>query len=180
MTQKADTDLRITKPLPDEYPEWFADEIALAPYDDLLAGLQDSFEKTLAFLRSLPAEKLLYRYHPEKWTIHEVWQHVIDVERVQAYRAMRYARRDTTVLHRFDQNMYAQESRANERDWEDILEEYGAVRRCSLLLFKSFDAETFMLRGTAGRSQVSVRTVGYIILGHEAHHAKIIRERYLP
>jgi hypothetical protein len=169
----------ITKPLPDEYPEWFAEEIALAPYDDLLGGLQDSFEKTLAFLRSLPAEKRLFRYQPEKWTIQEVWQHVIDVERVQGYRAMRYARNDTTVLNRFDQNMYAQESHANERDWEDMLEEYGALRRCSILLFKTFNEEMLMRRGTAGRSQVTVRAVGYLILGHEVHHAKIIRERYL-
>jgi hypothetical protein len=173
------TPLHIAKPLPDEYPDWFTEEIGLVHYDDLLGGLEDSFEKTLAFLRSLPAEKLLYRYQPEKWTIKEVWQHVMDVERVQAYRAMRYARNDTTVLQRFDQNMYALESKANERDWDDILEEYAALRRCSILLFNTFDEETVMRRGTAGRSHLTVRAVGYLILGHEIHHAKIIRERYL-
>lgn len=170
---------RIARPLPDEYPEWFAAEIEPVHYDELLDGLEDSFAKTLAFLRSLPAEKLLFRYQPEKWTIKEMWQHVIDVERVQAYRAMRYARNDQTVLHGFNENAYAQESKANQRDWDDILEEYSAVRRCSVLLFNTFDEEMMMRRGTAGRSQLTVRAVGYLILGHELHHTKIIEERYL-
>ena len=171
--------LYITKPGPDEDPEWFAAEIELVHYSDLLGGLEDSFQHTIAFLRALPEEKLLHRYQPDKWTIREMWQHVIDVERVLSYRAMRFARRDSTVLHGFDQNAYAVASKANERDWQDMLQEYSAVRISSMLLFRSFDPEMFMLRGTAGRSQVTVRAVGFLILGHETHHVKSIRERYL-
>ena len=169
----------ITKPERDEYPEWYAAEIELVHYTDLLSGMEDSFRQTIAFLRTLPADKLMYRYQPEKWTIKEMWQHVIDTERVLSYRAMRFARRDATVLHGFDQNKYAVESKANDRDWEEILQEYSAVRISSLMLFKSFNAEIFMYRGTAGRSEVTVRAVGFLIIGHETHHAKTIRERYL-
>ncbi|MBV6438807.1 MAG: DinB family protein [Haliscomenobacteraceae bacterium CHB4] len=171
--------LPVSKPGPDEYPEWFAGEIEPVPYHDLFFGLEDSFQQTSAFLRGLPANKLLYRYLPDKWTIKEMWQHVIDVERVLSYRAMRFSRGDTTVLHGFDQNAYALASKANDRAWEDILQEYSAVRVSSLLLFRSLYPEMFMLRGTAGRSQVTVRAVGYLILGHEIHHTKSIRERYL-
>ena len=167
------------KPLPDEYPEWFVAEIDPVPYPELLSGLEESFHKTLAFLQSIPSDKLLYRYQPEKWTIQEVWQHVIDVERVLCYRALRYARQDTTVLHRFDEKEYAQHSKANLRNWDDLLEEYSVLRHSTRLLFKSFDAEMAMSWGTAGRSHLTVRSVGYLVLGHEMHHAGIIRERYL-
>jgi hypothetical protein len=170
---------RIAPPSPDEYPEWFAEEIELVHYHDLLEGLEESFNVTHAFLRELPEEKRLYRYQPDKWTIKEMWQHVIDVERVKAYRALRYARGDKTVLHGFDQNAYARESHANQRDWSEILEEYGAVRRSSSLFFHSLHEEAFMRRGTAGRSELTVRAVGYLILGHELHHVKIIKQRYL-
>jgi hypothetical protein len=171
--------IAITRPERDEYPDWFVEEIGLVPYDELLSGLEDSIEKTLLFLRSLPAEKLLYRYQPEKWSIKEMWQHVIDVERVLSYRAMRFARNDETVLHKFDQNKYVEMSNANERDWETMLEEHRAVRKSSLLLFRSFDTEMLMRWGTAGRSHLTVRSVGFLILGHETHHVKLIRERYL-
>lgn len=171
--------LSVAKPGRDEYPEWYAGEIELVQYTELIGGLEDSFQQTISLLRALPSDKLLFRYQPEKWTIKEMWQHVIDVERVLSYRAMRFARRDETVLHGFDQNKYALESRANGRDWDDMLEEYNAVRISSLMLFKSLDAEMFMYRGTAGRSEVTVRAVGFLILGHETHHVQSIRERYL-
>ncbi len=167
------------KPSPDEYPEWFAAEIEPVQYPELLTGLEDSFQKTSSFLHALPAEKLLHRYQPEKWTILEMWQHVIDVERVLCYRALRYARQDTTVLHGFDEKGYAERSKANHRSWDSVLEEYSAQRISTTLLFKSFDAEMAMSRGTAGRSQLTVRAVGYLVLGHEKHHVGIIRERYL-
>ncbi len=168
-----------SKPSPDEYPVRFGPEIELVAYDELLFGLEDSFQKTTAFLRDLPAEKLLFRYLPEKWTIQEVWQHVLDVERVLSYRALRYARRDETVLHGFDENLYTDSSRANVRAWASILEEYTAVRASTLQLFKSFDAEMALRRGTAGKSEMTVRAVGFLILGHEIHHVGTIRERYL-
>ncbi len=173
------TSLSIPKPQRDEYPEWFEAEIGPVPYDDLLQGLEDSHQKTLAFLRAIPEEKLLFSYQPGKWTILEMWQHVIDVERVLTYRAMRYSRGDSTILAKFDQEAYAVASRANEREWEDMLQEYSAVRVSTLHLFRSFDAEMLMLRGTAGRSEVTVRAAGYLVLGHEMHHLGIIKERYL-
>lgn len=171
--------LTIGRPERNEYPEWYAEEIELVPYPELFSGMEDSFQKTSAFLRDLPSEKLLFRYQPEKWTIKEMWQHVIDTERVLSYRAMRFSRGDATVLHGFDQNKYAEISRANERNWADILQEYSAVRVSSLMLFRSFNEEMLLRRGMAGRSEASVRALGFLILGHETHHLRVIRERYL-
>lgn len=171
--------LIITKPDRDEYPEWYAAEIELVPYTDLLDGIEESFLKTLDFLQTIPANKLNFRYLPDKWTIKEIWQHVIDCERVLSYRALRFSRGDSTVLHGFDQNMYAITSNANSRDWEALIQEYRSVRTSSIDLLNSFDEEMWMRRGTAGRSEVTVRAVGFLIVGHEIHHTRTIRERYL-
>ncbi len=171
--------LIVSKPTPDEYPEWFAHEIEPVQYEDLLFGLEDSFCQTSAILQPLTSADLTYRYEPDKWSIKQVWQHVIDIERIMNYRALRYARQDATVLSGFDQNKYAAASLADMREWTDILREYETVRRATIELFKSFTAEMFDYRGTTGRSNMTVRAVGYVVLGHELHHLRIIRERYL-
>ncbi len=169
----------ISKPTPDEYPEWYAGEIEEVPYDELLFGLQDSFDRTLPVLQALTTADLAFRYAPDKWSIREIWQHVIDVERILCYRALRYARQDATVLSGFDEKKYAELSGADGREWAGMLREYGAVRTASIELFKSFTPEMFLYKGTTGRSTATVRAVGYLILGHETHHLKTIRERYL-
>lgn len=169
----------ITRPEPSEYPEWAAAELDPIPYNDLIGGLQASYESTLNVIRELPETKLLYRYAPGKWTIKEMWQHIIDTERVLAYRAMRYARKDATMLSGFDANKYAEVSGANERPWTEILKEYAAVRGASIELFKGFREEVFLYRGQAGRTVMTVRSVGYLIIGHEMHHTGLIKARYL-
>jgi len=169
----------ITKPASNEYPEWFAAEIELVYYNDLITGLQDSVNKTLNFLRKLTEEDLVYRYAPGKWSIKQMWQHVIDVERVLSYRALRYARKDETVLSGFDENKYAAVSNADHRNFKDIIREYAVVRDSTLELFRSFTEAMFFHRGTAGKSNMTVRSVGYLILGHEIHHVNTINERYL-
>lgn len=173
------THLIITKPNSDEYPEWFAGEIEMVYYNDLIAGLEDSFKQTYPFLEKLTLEDLEYRYAPGKWTIKQIWQHVIDVERVLSYRALRYARQDTTVLMGFDENKYAEVSNADARNFNDILFEYAIVRKSTIALLNSFTEEMFMYRGTAGKSTMTVRSVGYLMLGHEIHHVNTIKERYL-
>lgn len=169
----------ITKPSSDEYPEWFAAEIELVHYNDLLTGLQESSNRTLSFLHSLTEEDLVFRYAPGKWSIKQIWQHIIDVERVLSYRALRYARKDETVLSGFDENKYAVVSNADYRNFKDIIREYAVVRDATLELFRSFTEAMFFHRGTAGKSNMTVRSVGYLILGHEIHHVNTIRERYL-
>ncbi len=169
----------ITRPLPDEYPEWFAKEIELVKEDNLVDGLQLSFIRSWDLLNTLTEEQLKYRYEEGKWTIKEIWQHILDVERVLTYRAMRYARNDQKILNGFDEKQYATLSLANNRNMKDIMEEYKVLRASSLLLIKSFTPEMLLYKGTAGRSTLSVRAVCHLILGHELHHINTIKERYL-
>ena len=173
------SEIIISKPTPNEYPRWFAEEIAGVRYSDLFTGLKDTDNATLPLLKGLSQENLEYRYAPGKWSIKQMWQHVIDVERVLSYRALRYARMDETILNAFGENKYAELSKADARDFNDILYEFSTLRTSTIELFKSFTAAMLLHQGTAGRSKMTVRAIGYLILGHEIHHVKIIKERYL-
>ena len=171
--------LIITKPESNEYPEWFEAEIGPVHYNDLIYGFNNLHDQSLELLSSLNDEQLFYRYETGKWSIKEIWQHLIDVERILGYRALRYARKDQTVLSGFNEKQYTIESKADEREWKDILDEYSLVRKSNISLFSGFTPEMRMNRGTAGKSELTVRAVGYLVLGHNLHHLKIIKERYL-
>jgi uncharacterized damage-inducible protein DinB len=169
----------VPRPSPDEYPAWAEAEISLVPYQDLILGLEDSHTLALQVLDGLSADTLTYRYAEGKWSIKQVWQHVMDVERIFNYRALRYARQDKTVLSGFNQNEYNEVSHADAREWTDMIREYKAIRQGTVELFKSFTEEMFSYVGQAGKSPMTVRSVGYLIIGHEMHHLNIIRDRYL-
>ncbi|MCB0164113.1 MAG: DinB family protein [Anaerolineae bacterium] len=170
---------RIPKPQEDEYAPYAIMYIGLLPDDELvLAHLQDNLQMMLDFIRSFPAEQLSYRWTEGEWTIKEILVHVSDDERIYAYRALRFARGDTTELPGFEQDDYVPYSKANERDIEDILAEYSSVRQATLTLFRSFDAEALERAGVANGHLMSVRAAAYHIAGHELHHLNSIRENY--
>src|SRR5690606_27112498 len=123
--------------------------------------------------------KLDYRYAQDKWTIKEILLHLIDTERVFAYRAMCIARKDLTELPGFDQDAFVVHSHANERSVESLLSEYRNVRMATVSLFDSFDLRGLEQIGVANGSDLSVRAIVFIIIGHENHHLQIIKERYL-
>lgn len=170
----------IAKPEAGEYAPYTTIYIGLLPDDGLiLKHLQDNLAATSDFIRALPEEKLSYRYAEGKWTIREILAHIIDDERIYAYRALRFARNDQTELPGFEQDDYALESRANERTIEDLLKEFAAVRNSTIALFDSFDSQALTRVGVASGNVMSVRAAAYHIAGHELRHMAIIRERYL-
>jgi uncharacterized damage-inducible protein DinB len=127
----------------------------------------------------LPEEKLLFKYAEGKWTIKEVLVHIIDDERIYAYRALRFARNDKTELPGFEQDPYAYYSYANQRTAESIVEEYEAVRLSTIALFNNLSDDAIARSGVANKNEVTVRALGYHIAGHELHHLNIIKTRYL-
>ena len=172
--------IAILHPKKEEYPERFQVEMELVHYPELILGLEDSIINTIDFLKNIDEDKLNFRYAEGKWTIKELWQHVSDTERVLSYRAMCYARKETKTLPGFDEDAYAHNSNANNRNWREIIDEFIKIRASSIALFKSMDAEMLSQIGYAGVSTViTTRAVGYLILAHEIHHKKIINERYL-
>lgn len=166
----------------DEFAPYYKTYIdAMEDNVNLLDELEISLHKTIKFVQDIPMDKFDYRYAEGKWTIKEIIQHIIDAERVFAYRALRFSRSDATPLPGFDENMYADvvNPTANKRHLKDLLTELTAVRHATITLFKSFTEEDLLKKGTASNNPMSVRAVGFVIIGHQNHHVNIFKERYL-
>ncbi|MCC9138308.1 DinB family protein [Pontibacter silvestris] len=169
----------ITPPSPTEYDAFFKNYVEGAQTEDLLYGLEASGSYITGYFRELPEEKLNYHYAPGKWSIKEILVHLMDTERIFAYRALRFARHDETELSGFDQDRYIVPAKAAVRAIASILQEFIAVRLATIELFRNFDEEALSRTGIGSGKRVSVRALGYSILGHEIHHLKLIKERCL-
>lgn len=172
----------IPKPDKSEYPEYAEMYMKLLPADGLiLKHLADNFEMAKGFIYTLPPEKLLYKYAEEKWTIKEILLHIVDDERIYAYRALCFARGEKQSLPGFDQDEYAFQSKANERDLDNIFAEYEAVRKATISLFNGLPEESLKRMGTGSTSYhaTTVQALAYHIAGHEQRHINIIKEKYL-
>ena len=164
----------------EEFAPFYANYVALADKESsIIQGLTVQLNETVLFFQSIPTNKLEFKYAVGKWTIKDLLLHLIDVERIFAYRALRIARNDTTELSGFEEDDYVIEANATSREMENIIEEYVSVRNATLTLYKSFTKEQLLRLGKASNCSVSVRAIGYIIQGHEMHHLNIISERYL-
>jgi hypothetical protein len=171
---------KIQKPAAGEYKDYSAAYISKVPDDGMvLQHLQTDFETIRTLVIDLPEEKLLSAYAPGKWTLKEILVHMMDTERIFAYRALRIARNDKTDLPGFEQDEYTPYLYANERSIANIMEEYGLQRKSTVALFSNFDESAFTRTGFANGAPLSVRAALYIIAGHELHHLQIIREKYL-
>ena len=171
---------RIEKPCEGEYAPYAIQYIGLLPGDGLvLEHLQNHLKLTGDFLSSLPEARLTHRYAEGKWTIKEILLHIIDDERIYAYRALRFARHDRTELPGFEQDDYALHSGANRRTLDDLLSEFATVRGATISLYNGLGGDVLTRAGVASGNYMSVRAIAYHIAGHELHHLNIVRERYL-
>lgn len=160
-------------------PPFFHTYINQAPGSDVNKLISEQSASLFRFFARIPEAKRNYRYARGKWTIKEMLQHMIDTERVFAYRALSFARQDKTSLPSFDENSYADHSGAGRRDWYDLIEEFKAVRRSTEILFRSFNKKQLDTVGIANQHPVSVLAMGFVIAGHVNHHLRILKERYL-
>jgi len=171
--------MKITKPNPDEYAPYYGNYISKVETDDPVKGLKKSRKELVKLMTSLSKKQLKHRYAEGKWSIKEIFGHIMDGERIFSYRALRIARNDKTPLPGFEENDYVPASKADSRKLKSMLKEYAALRSSTIELLENFDEEMMMQTGTASGNPISVRALAYIILGHEKHHMEIIRERYL-
>ena len=146
---------------------------------NLVEELEISLHSLIKFVQDIPMDKFDYRYAEGKWTIKDILQHLIDAERIFSYRALRFARNDKTDLPGFEENGYANVANAGDRNIMSLLTELSAVRHSTLLLFKNFSDEELLRQGTANNNTISVRAIGFVIIGHQNHHQRIFQERYL-
>lgn len=171
--------IAIPRPKSDEHAEYYAKYVDKVPDGDLIAQLRDQATETVGLLKDLSPERANYAYGPGKWTIKQVIGHITDSERVFAYRALRFARGDSTELPGFDQDLFMESANFADRTLEDLLEEFEGVRASTIHFAKSLDEAALVRRGRASDNPVSVRALLYIIAGHERHHAALLKERYL-
>jgi uncharacterized damage-inducible protein DinB len=172
---------RSGRPVPGEYADYAQADIDNVNGDDAVAVLETLTEETLAFLRGLPEEKLAgVRYAPGKWTVKDLVAHLTDDERIFAYRALCVARGETQPLAGFDEKLYAACAAGEERPWLDLLAEYTIVRAATLALLRALPAVAWTRRGTVNGYSATARGLAFHIAGHELHHLRIVRERYLP
>lgn len=145
-------------------------------YDEIK---QHHEQKVLDFVSSIPEEKGDFAYAENKWTVKDVLQHIIDAERIFAYRALRFARKDTSPLAGWEEDDYAITANAKQRTLVSLKEELLAVRKTTDFLFESFTEEQLNQRGKANNAEVTVNALGFIIWGHLNHHLGVLKERYL-
>jgi len=169
----------IGRPGESEYAPYYGRYIEQVPTGDLLELLAVQSRDTQALLGAISDERALHRYAPGKWSVKEVVGHIADAERVFAYRALTFARSDHASLPSFDENAWTPAGAFDARPLGELARELEAVRRSTVTLFSGFHPDWLVRTGTASGKSVSVRALAYIIAGHERHHVKILRERYL-
>ena len=162
-----------------EYAPFYQPYISALDNVVLMDELEISVHRLVKFVQNIPMDKFDYSYAEGKWTIKDILQHLIDAERVFSYRALRFARNDKTALPGFEENDYALNANGSARTIKDLLSELLTVRESTLSLFKNFSDEILMRKGIASGNEMTVRAIGFIIIGHQNHHQQIFQERYL-
>ena len=170
---------QIRKPAADTYHSYFRQYIDEVPDGHVLDILQSQLSEMQRLLIPIPEERSRYCYAPGKWSLKEVLGHVIDTERIFAYRALRIARNDQTPLPGFEQDDYVAAAEFNQLPWVDLVKAYEHVRVATLDLFSSLSLEAWHRSGIVSQAGVSVQALAWIICGHEWHHVMIIRSKYL-
>ncbi len=161
------------------HPPYFKNYLGGVQAENVDEAINKYSSALIDFFNSIPEEKHLYRYAEDKWTVKEMLQHIIDTERIFAYRALVIARKDKTALPGFDENDYARESEANNRTWRSLVDEFELVRKSTDCLLLSFSPEQLQQVGTTNNYATSTEAVCFIIFGHILHHKNILVERYL-
>ena len=168
----------MARPSAKEYSSFNQTYINYTSGKDYSILVQQYHERIIESWAAIPAERTNYKYAEEKWTIKQMFQHVIDTERIFAYRALAISRKEQAGLLGFDENEYANNATAANRNWKDMLTEWRVVRQSTNLLFTSFTDEQIKIIGTANGHPLSVNAIGFIIFGHALHHLHILKERY--
>ncbi|HUR97470.1 MAG TPA: DinB family protein [Pyrinomonadaceae bacterium] len=162
-----------------EYAPYYERYVSLVTEGDVMDTLGSQTTRLQDIFTGMPEEKGEFRYGDGKWSIKELLGHLIDGERIFAYRALRISRGDQTPIEGFEQDGYIENAHSNERSLADLLEEFSLTRRANMLLFKNLTDDDWSRLGTASDATVSVRALGYIMAGHVEHHVTILKERYL-
>jgi hypothetical protein len=167
------------KPEINEIPEFYRSYVNETSDADLIEQLLETRDDLIVLMKDMSTEKSTFRYAAGKWTPKEMILHIMDAERVFSYRALRFSRGDQTDLPGFKQDDYVATCEADNRSMSSLITEYTGLRNSTIEMFKNFSKTQLNAIGSAGGNQFSAISIGYILAGHQIHHIKILRERYL-
>ena len=168
----------INRPGANEFAPYYGRYIEKVGDGDILETLARQGAETAAMLRRTPSEVETFRYEPRKWSVREVVGHLIDTERLFAYRALSFARGDEAALPGMDQNDWSDEGGAAGIALASLTDEFDAVRRATVALFARMDGDALGRRGVASGVEFTVRVFPWVIAGHELHHRRLLLELY--
>jgi uncharacterized damage-inducible protein DinB len=171
--------LKISRPEADEFDSYYERYISLVADGDIISSLKNQITKTLDLLAQISAEKADFRYASGKWSVKELVGHMIDTERIFAYRALRIARGDETPIEGYEQDDYIKNAEFGKCSLADLAKEFMLVREANVLMFQNLSETAWYRRGVANDKEISVRALAYILAGHEIYHGNILKERYL-
>ncbi len=167
-----------TKLKPDEYGEFYKDYISLVDKPNVIQSLISQGQKVYTIIRQLSEDEANYRYEDDKWSVKEIIGHLVDTERIMAYRALCISRGEQTALPGYNHESYVEKGEFDQRSLQSLSAEYDAQRNANISMFSSFTKEQILRKGTANNVTVSVRALAFIIAGHEKHHINILEEKY--
>ena len=170
--------ITLERPKPGEYAPFYDRYVSLIPGNDILGTLATQLPKTVALLAARSESDGDLRYAPDKWTVKEMFGHVIDTERIMSYRVLRFARNDSTPIEGYEQDDYIRNGPFSDLRLADLVEEFKIVRAATLSLLRGLRASDWTRCGIANQNEISVRALAYVIAGHELHHRHILEERY--
>lgn len=160
-------------------PDYARNYLDLIESDNLLMELEKSHDRTMQIFNAIPVDLEDYFYSPGKWTIKEVLRHIIDCERIFAYRALRFSRFDHTELPGFDEGQFMESLKGTKLSLADLIQEYTYIRKSTIILYKNMTDKMLGFKGTANNKSVSTEVVGFMIVGHNFHHLNVVESRYL-
>jgi hypothetical protein len=167
------------RPTKNDYPDYAQKYLDLIEGDDIISILHQSSKELTDVINSFPESNGDYSYDKDKWTVKQVIGHLMDTDRIFAYRALSIARGEKQPLPSFDQNIYVLNGNFNKKSLAELSYEYRLLRESNLLLFRSFDSLIYQNRGIAAGSEVTVLGIMFMVAGHQKHHIKILKEKYL-
>ena len=163
-----------------EFEKYIQRYLDLVPSAQWIEEMKIASDETLQIYESLSEEQGNFAYSEGKWSLKTLLQHLIDTEKVFAYRALRFSRKDQSLVSGFDEEAWANHSYADSRTLKSLIKEFKLTRKQSFIFFKTLPEDALQLSGTVNGNSINVETIGKLTVGHNIHHLNIIKERYLP
>ena len=170
--------MKIDRPKDNEYAPFYVGYVARVPEMDILAALREQPKELKRVADSVASDKELFRYAPDKWSVRELFGHLVDAERFFGHRAFCVSRGDATPLPGFDENLYVSRSSYDSRPLAELARDFSLLREANFRLLENLDETAFSREGVANGAKVTVRALAYVMTGHARHHLAVLRERY--